>query len=92
MTDTLDVMGVAELLKASANTVYTMAERGELPGTKIGASWVFIRADMVEWLRQRIEADARERRARLLAAGVQARGPARPSLESLETAAASATR
>jgi excisionase family DNA binding protein len=41
---------VAELLEADAQTIAAMAERGELPGRKIGDDWRFRRAAVLEWL------------------------------------------
>lgn len=43
------------------------ARRGELPGTRIGKSWVFLREDVIAFVRQHILADTRA--CRLQASG-----------------------
>jgi excisionase family DNA binding protein len=47
---------VAQLLKVADKTVYTMAQKGELPAFKVGGQWRFRRADLDSWI------DARTRR------------------------------
>ncbi len=46
----LTVQEVAALLKAADKTVYTMAQRGELPAFKMREQWRFQRADLDAWL------------------------------------------
>jgi len=48
---------VAQLLKVAEKTVYTMAQKGELPAFKVGGQWRFRRADLDVWI------DAKTRRA-----------------------------
>jgi len=48
---------VAQLLKVAEKTVYTMAQKGELPAFKVGGQWRFRRADLDAWI------DAKTRRA-----------------------------
>lgn len=58
MTDEiLTLPEVAQLLKVAEKTVYTMAQKGELPAFKVGGQWRFRRADLDSWI------DARTRRA-----------------------------
>lgn len=52
--DVLDVEQVAELLRCEPVTVERMARAGELPGTKFGRSWVFVRSLVIEAVRDRI--------------------------------------
>jgi excisionase family DNA binding protein len=59
--ETLDLQGVAALLKAEPETVALYARAGELPGTKMGKSWVFLREDVLEFLRKRIAVETEER-------------------------------
>jgi PTS system nitrogen regulatory IIA component len=40
---------VAELLRVSDKTIRRLAIRGELPTTRIGKSYRFIRSDIVRW-------------------------------------------
>ncbi len=38
------------LLRVSTKTVLALAREGTLPGEKVGRSWRFLRADLVEYL------------------------------------------
>ena len=56
----LTLKEVATLLKVAEKTTYTMAQRGELPGFKVGGQWRFRRADIETWIdRQRHQAAIR---------------------------------
>jgi excisionase family DNA binding protein len=46
------VRQVAEYLSVNERTVYRMAERGELPGFKVGDTWRFRREDIDAWIEQ----------------------------------------
>ncbi len=48
---------VARLLKVAEKTVYTMAQRGDMPAFKVGGQWRFRREDLHAWI------DAKTRRA-----------------------------
>lgn len=48
---------VAQLLKVAEKTVYTMAQKAELPAFKVGGQWRFRRTDLDTWI------DAKTRRA-----------------------------
>lgn len=43
---------VAELLKVAGKTVYTMAQKGELPAFKVRGQWRFKRIDIDHWIEQ----------------------------------------
>jgi excisionase family DNA binding protein len=43
---------VAQLLKVAEKTVYTMAQKGELPAFKVRGQWRFKRADIDAWIEQ----------------------------------------
>ena len=43
----------AELLRADVDDVRALAERGKLPGRKLGADWRFARAALLDWLARR---------------------------------------
>ena len=60
--ETLGVPEAATLLRADGETVMQYARRGELPGTRIGKSWVFMREDVLAFLRKQINDDTEERR------------------------------
>jgi excisionase family DNA binding protein len=53
-TNILTVSELAEYLKLSRAKVYQMAQRGELPGTKLGTHWRF-RKDLIDrWLEEQM--------------------------------------
>lgn len=60
--ETLGVPEAAALLRADGETVMQYARRGELPGTRIGKSWVFMRDDVLAFLRKQINDATEERR------------------------------
>ena len=51
--DILTVLEVARFLRVPKSTVYKLARVGELPASKIGKHWRFLRRDIHEWLRLR---------------------------------------
>lgn len=63
----LTIQAVAKLFKVADKTVYTMAQRGELPGFKVGALWKFRRQDLDAWINERITKGARITRLRVKA-------------------------
>ena len=44
---------VAHLLKVAEKTVYSMAQKGQLPAFKVGGQWRFKRVDIDQWIEQR---------------------------------------
>jgi len=53
MTDeVLTIKEVAVLLKLASKTVYSMAQRGELPAFKVRGQWRIRRADFEAWMEQ----------------------------------------
>ncbi|MGZ8302849.1 MAG: helix-turn-helix domain-containing protein [Telluria sp.] len=60
--ETLGVEEAAALLRAETSTVMQFARRGDLPGTRIGKGWVFLREDVIAFLRQQIASDTQGRR------------------------------
>lgn len=51
MTDEiLTLPEVAQLLTVAEKTVYTMAQKGELPAFKVGGQWRFRRTDLDAWI------------------------------------------
>lgn len=46
----LTVPEVAALLKVADKTVYTMAQREEIPAFKVRGQWRFKRADLDAWI------------------------------------------
>lgn len=45
---------VAEYLRVSERTVYDWAQKGQLPGGKLGTTWRFKRGDIEGWVNRRI--------------------------------------
>lgn len=62
--ETLDIAEAAALLRAEAETIMQLARKGALPGTRIGKSWVFLREDVIAFLKEQISKDTEERRRR----------------------------
>ena len=55
----LTIVEVAQLLKVAEKTVYTMAQKRELPAFKVRGQWRFKRDDLDTWIeRQKVEAQA----------------------------------
>ncbi len=57
----LTIEDVAAYLKAGKKTVYRLAQRGELPGFKLGATWRFRRSELSSWIASRIDERAADR-------------------------------
>jgi excisionase family DNA binding protein len=58
----LDADETAALLRVEAGTIMQLARKGELPGTRIGKSWVFLREDVMAFLKEQIVRDTESRR------------------------------
>ena len=48
--DILTVPEVARLLRVPKSTVYKLARLGQLPASKIGKHWRFVRRDLESWV------------------------------------------
>jgi excisionase family DNA binding protein len=62
--ETLNLEQAADLLKAEADTVMQLARSGKLPGAKIGKAWVFLRCDVLAFLRKEIDESTAARRGK----------------------------
>jgi len=49
---------VAEYLRVSERTVYDWAQKGQLPGGKLGTTWRFKRSDIENWVNSKLGAKA----------------------------------
>ncbi|MBC8207458.1 MAG: PTS sugar transporter subunit IIA [Kiritimatiellales bacterium] len=49
---------VAEYLRVSERTVYDWAQKGQLPGGKLGTTWRFKRADIESWVNRQLGASS----------------------------------
>lgn len=61
-SEILDAAETAALLHAEAETIMQLARSGTLPGTRIGKAWIFLREDVMAFLREQIARDTAERR------------------------------
>jgi len=62
-----DVIGsdeCAAMLRCTPEQVEELARAGEIPGLKMGRSWLFVRADLLAYLAEKARAEAQERRAK----------------------------
>ncbi len=48
MEEILTTSEVAVLLRVNVRTIYRLAEKGAIPGNKIGRSWRFIKKDVLD--------------------------------------------
>ncbi len=51
---------VAQLLKVAEKTVYTMAQKSQMPGFKVRGQWRFKREDIDHWIEQQKAASRNE--------------------------------
>lgn len=49
-SEVLDVSLTAQCLTVSADTVYDLFQRGDLPGWKVGRTWLITKAAVLWWL------------------------------------------
>jgi excisionase family DNA binding protein len=52
----LTIREVAEYLKVTEKTVYGLAQKGKIPGFKVGGQWRFKREDIDQWIEDGKEA------------------------------------
>lgn len=52
--DIMTIEEVSEYLRVSERTVYDWAQKGLLPGGKLGTNWRFRRADVEDWVNRRL--------------------------------------
>lgn len=61
--DTLDIDECAAFLKVDRSTALKLAGNGTILGAKIGRAWVFLKDDLVDYLRSEARRQATERAA-----------------------------
>ena len=54
-SEILTVMEVARFLRVPKSTVYKLARLGQLPASKIGKHWRFLRRDIHDWMHSRTQ-------------------------------------
>ena len=52
-SEILTVLEVARFLRVPKSTVYKLARLGQLPASKIGKHWRFLRRDIHDWMHSR---------------------------------------
>ncbi|RJG01379.1 helix-turn-helix domain-containing protein [Noviherbaspirillum sedimenti] len=57
----LDAAQTAALLHAEAETILQLARNGTLPGTRIGKAWIFLREDVMAFLKEQMYEEASRR-------------------------------
>ena len=58
MHEIMTIEEVAAYLRVSERTVYDWAQKGDLPGGKLGTTWRFKREDVEHWVNSRISKKA----------------------------------
>ncbi|OGT17293.1 MAG: hypothetical protein A2522_06855 [Gallionellales bacterium RIFOXYD12_FULL_53_10] len=66
MVDTLNLKDAAALLKIHPVTLQSKAKSGEVPGAKVGRSWVFVQIDLLSYIRSKyvtrmVQGDTKEK-------------------------------
>lgn len=64
MSETIDAEECAELLRCTPTQVEELARSGEIPGLKLGRSWLFVKGDLLAYLAEKARKEAETRRAR----------------------------
>ena len=54
-SEILTVLDVARILRVPKSTVYKLARLGQLPASKIGKHWRFLRRDIHDWMHNRTQ-------------------------------------
>ena len=64
MTDTIGSEDCAAMLRCTVDQVEELARSGDIPGLKIGRSWLFVRHDLLVYLAEKAREEAQERRSK----------------------------
>jgi excisionase family DNA binding protein len=59
----MTLLDVARLLKVADKTVYTMAQKAQLPAFKVRGQWRFKRIDLDRWIEQQKANSRNEKRS-----------------------------
>jgi hypothetical protein len=60
--ETIDAEAAATLLHCDSYQIETLARRGEIPGTKIGRGWIFLRSQLLHAIAVKAESESVQRR------------------------------
>ena len=55
---TLGLQEAAALVRLHKNTLQDMAKSGRIPGAKVGRRWLFIEADLIDYIRKLYQPEA----------------------------------
>ncbi|WP_227104550.1 helix-turn-helix domain-containing protein [Chromobacterium rhizoryzae] len=79
MKETLNLDEAAGLMNIGTETTRELADKGALPGCKVGVAWVFLRDDVLTYIRDEVRRQTNERLALAEASRVMGEGfkPAR---------------
>ncbi|MBS7349632.1 MAG: helix-turn-helix domain-containing protein [Comamonas sp.] len=61
--ETISAAEVAELLNCTEEQAEELTRKGEIPGTKFGKSWVYVRLDLLAYVAERARREAEQRRS-----------------------------
>ena len=64
MNETIGSDECADMLRCTVDQVEELARCGEIPGLKIGRSWLFMKNDLLAYLAEKARDEAQERRAK----------------------------
>src|ERR1700731_4121192 len=78
MNPTVDLPGAAELLHLNEHTVEAWARQGRIPAHRVGRRWLFVTAELVEWVKEQPGGDPQCRSTGAAASG-GASSPAKAS-------------
>lgn len=76
MMDTINSEECAILLHCTTVQVEELARAGEIPGLKLGRSWLFVRADLLNYLAEKARTEAQAEASRLVRNTLESRWPA----------------
>ncbi|WP_114155271.1 helix-turn-helix domain-containing protein [Chromobacterium haemolyticum] len=61
MKETLNLDEAAGLMNIGTETARELADKGALPGCKVGVAWVFLRDDVLTYIRDEVRRQTNER-------------------------------
>lgn len=70
MHEIMTIDEVAEYIRVSERTVYDWAQKGELPGGKLGTTWRFKRDEIERWVNDRLTQPSQQRSVAATGGGI----------------------
>lgn len=62
--ETIGSEDCAKILRCTPEQVEELARAGEIPGLKLGRSWLFVRCDLLAYLAEKAREEAQQRRSK----------------------------